>query len=175
MPESTRAGAVVTRIRRLFRKAENVKQYGDINALILDLVSLLRDEAMRRNIYIRTELTSNPLRVQMDPVQIQQVLLNLAMNGMDSMAEVTNRPRELIIRSGTDGSALTVQVEDRGTGLPPEVAERMFDAFFTTKPNGLGMGLSISRSIIEDHDGHLWATAKEPFGTMFQFTIPIQS
>ena len=173
--EGTRAGSVVSRIRALFRREQNSKQQVDVNTVIRNIVSLLRDEAIRRSASIRMELASGLPQVEADRIQIQQVLLNLAMNGLDAMAEVTSRPRELIITSGMDTAAeILIRVEDCGTGLAPEIVDHMFDAFYTTKPDGLGMGLSISRSIVEAHEGRLWATARQPFGTIFQFTIPLQ-
>lgn len=173
--EGTRAGAVVSRVRALFRKEENTKRFVDVNTVIQDFVSLLRDEAIRRGASIRMELPSDLPPVEIDRIQVQQVLLNLAMNGLDAMAEVTGRPRELVIASERNRSGeILIRVEDCGTGLAPEAAERIFDAFFTTKRDGLGMGLSISRSIVEAHDGRLWASARQPYGTTFQFTIPIQ-
>jgi signal transduction histidine kinase len=106
---------------------------------------------------------------------LQQVVLNLMMNGMDATAETTDRPRELLISVRGKESELVVRVEDSGVGLDPETAAKIFDPFFTTKPHGIGMGLSISRSIIEAHEGRLWASPRPSGGTIFQFTLPIQS
>jgi PAS domain S-box-containing protein len=173
--ESTRAGVVVSRVRALFRKDALVRETTDVNHLIQELTRLLRDEAIRRDVSIRLILAGNLHRIRIDPVQIQQVLLNLALNGMDAMKQVA-RPRELIIRSssGSEGEIL-VAVEDHGSGIAPEVAERMFEPFFTTKPEGTGMGLAICRSIIEAHDGRLWAENSPRGGAIIQFTVRAQS
>lgn len=173
--ESTRASAVVARIRSLFQGGESVRESVDINRLVRNLVNLLRDEAIHRDVLVRTRLAANLPRTIGDSVQIQQVLLNLAMNGMDAVAEMET-PRELFI--GTEFKApaeLLIRVEDCGAGIDPQTAARIFDPFFTTKPHGVGLGLSISRSIVEAHDGHLWATPRVNGGTSFQFTIPVVS
>jgi PAS domain S-box-containing protein len=173
--ESTRASDVVSRVRALFRKEAQVRESADINRLIHDLARLLRDEAIRRDVSIRLALTSDLPRPAVDPVQIQQVLLNLATNGMDAMLHVP-APRELIIRSGKHGNAeVLVSVEDHGPGIAPEIAHRIFDPFFSTKPQGIGMGLAICRSIVEAHDGRLWAANSTQGGAIFQFTVRAQS
>ena len=174
--EASRASTVVARVRALFRREPEHKQLLDINAVIRDLVNLLREEAIRRGAFLRTELEPDLPLVEGDRVQLQQVLFNLAVNGMDAMAEVTNRRRELIISSGRDATGeILVRVEDCGVGLSPEIAGRIFEPFFTTKRDGLGVGLAITRSIVEAHDGRIWATARQPAGATFQFTIPVQS
>src|ERR1019366_7378175 len=153
--ESTRASVVVSRVRALFRKEAQVRELASINRLIRELARLLRDEAIRRDVSIRLELTDDLPQLEMDPVQIQQVLLNLAINGMDAMTRVA-APRELIIRSKKhDDGEILVVVEDHGSGIAPAFASRMFEPFFSTKPDGTGMGLAICRSIIEAHDGRL--------------------
>jgi len=173
--ESTRAGAVVARVRALFRKDATIRESVDLNCLIADLVRLLRDEMIRRNTSIKLVLAQDLPKVEMDPIQIQQVLLNLITNGMDAMAD-TSSPRELKIRSeiGVENE-VRVTVEDRGTGLTPEAALRMFEPFFSTKPQGTGMGLAICRSIIEAHDGRIWAAESAGSGAIFHFTIRVQS
>ena len=172
---STRASAVVAGVRGLFQGREPTRESADINRLVRSLVQLLRDEAARRDVIIHTRLaTSLPLTL-CDPIQIQQVLFNLAMNAMDAMAEISS-PRELLIASeSTDSREILIQVEDRGSGMDAETTARIFVPFFTTKPHGAGLGLSISRSIIEAHDGRLWATPRIAGGTVFQFTIPVVS
>ena len=173
--ESTRASVVVSRVRALFRKEAQVREATNMNQLIQDLVRLLRDEAIRRDVSIRLELARDLPQLEMDPVQIQQVLLNLAMNGMDAMIQVA-RPRELIIRSSKHGDGeILVAVEDHGSGIAPAVAERMFEPFFSTKPHGTGMGLAICRSIIEVHDGKLWAENSSRGGAILKFTVRAQS
>jgi hypothetical protein len=173
--ESTRAGAVVARVRALFRKDAPIRESADLNHLILDLVRLLRDEAMRRSVSIKLALGDDLPRVDLDPVQIQQVLLNLATNGMDAMDGIDG-PHVLTIRSERQAeSEIRVTVQDRGAGLTPEAAARMFEPFFSNKPQGTGIGLAICRSIIEAHDGRIWAAEPPGGGTMFHFTLRVQS
>jgi len=173
--DGTQAGTVVSRIRALFKKETPAKSWFYMNEVIHQLTLFLRDEAMRRHITIQTDLASGLPRIMADRIQLQQVILNLAMNGMDAMAETTEDPKELVIRSRQEGEAMVVQVEDCGIGLNPETAEKMFDPFFTTKPHGTGMGLSISRSIVESHEGRLSALPRPSGGATFQFTLPIHS
>jgi PAS domain S-box-containing protein len=173
--ESTRASVVVSRVRAMFRKDAQVRELTSINQLIQELARLLRDEGIRRDVSIRLELAHDLPKLKMDPVQMQQVLLNLATNGMEAMMQVEG-PRELIIRSTKHGEGeVLVAVEDHGSGIAPEIAARMFDPFFTTKANGTGMGLAICRSIIEAHDGRLWAENSVYGGAILQFTVRAQS
>jgi hypothetical protein len=173
--ESTRASAVVARVRALFRKDEPIRETRDLNSLIQGLVRLLRDEAIRRNVSIELVLAEDLPKADLDPVQIQQVFLNLAINAMDAMAEASE-PRQLTIRTIKQAdSMIQMTVEDRGTGLTPEAAVRMFEPFFSTKANGTGMGLAICRSIIEAHDGRIWATESAGGGTVFHITLPVRS
>ena len=155
--ESTRASIVVSRVRALFRKEAQVRELTSMNRLIQELARLLRDEAIRKDVSIRLLLAHDLPQLEMDPVQIQQVILNLAVNGMDAMMQVA-KPRELMIRTEKRGGGeILVAVEDHGPGIAPEIAARMFEPFFSTKPQGIGMGLAISRGIIEAHDGRIWA------------------
>lgn len=173
--ESTRASIVVSRVRALFRKGAEVRELTSINRVIKDLASLMRDEAIRREVSIRLELANDLPQLEMDPVQIQQVILNLATNGMDAMMQVA-KPRELIIRTEKYGdSGILVAVKDHGLGIASEVAARMFEPFFSTKPQGTGMGLAICRSIVEAHDGRLWAENSIRGGTILHFTLRAQS
>jgi hypothetical protein len=173
--ESTRASAVVQRVRALFRKEALPREPADINRLILKLARLLRDEAIRRDMSIRLALAENLPQLEVDPVQIQQVLLNLATNGMDAMIE-SSAPRELTIRSAKHGEGeVLVSVEDRGPGVSEGIAEKIFEPFFSTKPEGIGMGLAICRSIVEAHDGRLWAAKSPAGGAVFHFTVRTQS
>lgn len=173
--ESTRASVVVSRVRALFRKEAQVREATNINQLIQELARLLRDEAIRRDVSIRLELAGDLPKLELDPIQIQQVILNLAINGMDAMMQIA-RPRELIIRSSKHGDEeILVAVEDHGSGIAPAVAERMFEPFFSTKPQGTGMGLAICRSIIETHDGKLWAENSARGGATLKFTVRAQS
>jgi C4-dicarboxylate-specific signal transduction histidine kinase len=173
--ESTRASAVVSRVRALFRKDVQVRESTDINRLIHELARLLRDEAIRREVAIRLSLAGNLPRIEIDPVQIQQVMLNLATNAMDAMMQ-SDRPREMTIRTKKHAdNEVLVTVEDHGPGVAAEIAGRVFDPFFSTKPQGTGMGLAICRSIVEAHDGKLWVTNAAHGGAVFQFTVRAQS
>ena len=174
--DGTRAGAVLGRIRSLFKKESAAQDWLDMNEVIGELTIFLRDEANRRGISIRTDLARDLPRVKGDRVQLQQVVLNLLMNGMDAMNGFSGREKQLLIRSKRqDTRAILISVEDSGIGLRPEIESRVFEPFFTTKPQGIGMGLSISRSIVESHSGHLWAESGRSNGALFQFTIPLDS
>jgi len=174
--DGTRAGAVLGRIRALFKKEPPATDWFDMNEVIEELVIFLRDEAKRRRISIKTTLAPGLPQVKGDRVQLQQVVLNLIMNGMDAMTGMAGRAKELLIRSAKGSPAeIVVRVEDCGAGFSSEIAEKMFEPFFTTKPNGIGMGLTISRSIVETHQGRLWASPRPTGGAIFQFTIPIHS
>jgi hypothetical protein len=171
--ESKRASEVVARVRALFRKETDSRSLVDLNRLVHDIVRLLHDDAMRRKVTVHVELDPKLPMVAVDPIQIQQVLLNLATNGMDAM--VGAKRRELIIRSRANGAAeVQMQVLDCGDGVSPEVAQRIFDPFFTTKEHGIGMGLAISQTIIEAHEGRLWFAPRALGGSLFQFTIPVR-
>jgi len=173
--ESTRASAVVAGVRGLFQGREPEREAADINQIVRSLTQLLRDEAIRRDVIVRTHLALNLPRTLCDSVQIQQVLLNLAMNGLDAMTH-TDGLRELLIASELVGlNEILVRVEDCGSGMDAETTAKLFIPFFTTKPHGAGLGLSISRSIIEAHDGRLWAEPRLAGGSVFQFTIPVMS
>jgi len=172
--DGTRAGAVIDRVRALFRKEAPVKDWTDLNDLIRELTVFLREEANARQVSLRTQLSPALPNVMADRVQLQQVVMNLILNGMDAMSGNEVNERELIIRSGKEaGDQVVVSIEDSGAGLDPETAEKIFDPFFTTKPHGIGVGLSISRSIIESHRGRLWAAPRPGGGAVFQFTLPV--
>jgi PAS domain S-box-containing protein len=168
--EARRAAEIMTRIRSLFRKEEIQREVLDVNEVISDTVSLVREEADRGSISMRTELDAGLPRISADHVQLQQVLMNLMLNGLEAMKGCRG---ELIIRSQRDeeGRPL-ISVSDAGIGLPAGERDKIFDAFFTTKPQGTGMGLAISRSIVESHGGRLWATANSGHGATFYFTLP---
>jgi PAS domain S-box-containing protein len=170
-----RAGEVITRIRSLAKKSSPVKARLDLNDAIYEVLATIDPEARRYTVLVRTDLAPNLPPVQGDRVQLQQVILNLVMNGIEATKEVTDRPRELQIRSrpNEDGAVL-VSVQDNGIGLEAENLERVFDAFYTTKATGMGIGLSISRSIIGAHEGRLWANSNVPHGSIFYFTVPAQ-
>ena len=168
-----RAGAVVGRIRNLIKKAPPGDERVDINAAIREVIELTRSEAMKNGVSVQTELVEGLPPVRGDRVELQQVILNLILNALEAMSEMSEGPRELLITTGkTESGDVLVAVRDSGPGLAPAALEHLFKAFYTTKPNGLGLGLSICRSIIEAHGGRLWASANSPRGAVFQFTLP---
>src|SRR5215216_684075 len=170
--DSYRASEVISRIRTLVKKAPPRNELVDVNEVIIEVFALAQNQARRNRVNLKQELTDGLPPVLGDRVQLQQVILNLVVNGLEAMAHSQNG--ELSISSGTDDSNnLVVAVRDSGAGLDPANLERVFDAFFTTKPDGMGMGLAISRTIIESHGGRLWATSNSPRGAVFQFTLPV--
>jgi C4-dicarboxylate-specific signal transduction histidine kinase len=173
---AARAGDVVQRVRNLVKKAPLRDDRVDINAAIREVVELTRTEAVKNGVLVRTELADGAPFVRGDRVELQQVILNLVVNAMEAMSASAEGPRELqIVTSGTGSDRLLVAVRDTGPGLAPAVEENLFKAFHTTKPNGMGLGLSICRSIIESRGGRMWATANTPRGAVFQFTLPAHS
>jgi PAS domain S-box-containing protein len=169
--DGTRASAVISRIRALLQKSAPERVAVDVNQIIQDVTMLLRRELIRSRVSLRTDLGSDLPRVSADRVQLQQVLINLVMNGIEAMRMVSDRPRELLIKSAMHPDGVLVQVQDSGTGFDLKHADRIFEPFFSTKPDGTGMGLSISRSIVESHGGRLWAESGS-HGAHFQFTLP---
>jgi PAS domain S-box-containing protein len=170
--DQTRAGEIISRIRLLFKKAPAQRELVDINEVIREMAGLLRGETTRYLISLQTQMAADLPQVMGDRVQLQQVMMNLMMNGIDAMADVDGA-RELVIRSQcVEDGLLAVSVSDSGIGLPADRASQIFDAFFTTKPHGTGMGLRISRSIVESHGGRLWAGENIPRGASFHFTLP---
>ena len=167
----TRASDIISSISVMFKKGALQRQAVDVNELIREMIVLLRSEANRYSISIRTELAEDLPKVMADRVQLQQVFMNLMLNGIDAMKE-TSGGSELNIKSEAGDGQLLISVSDTGVGLPPEQADQIFKAFFTTKDTGTGMGLPISRSIIESHGGRLWATGVPGSGATFQFTLP---
>jgi PAS domain S-box-containing protein len=171
-----RAGNVIDRIRALVKKASPRKDSLDINSTVLEVTALTSGEMSKNRVSVQTQLAESLPAVQGDRVQIQQVLLNLFVNAAEAMSGTREGPKELLISTENAGSeAVLVAVRDSGPGLTIEDTERLFEAFYTTKTSGLGMGLSICRSIIEAHQGRLWATANVPRGAVFQFTLPVYS
>jgi PAS domain S-box-containing protein len=168
-----RAGEVINRIRELVKKAPPRKDRLEINGAIRQVIALTRGEAIKNGVSVRMHLSEGLPLIEGDRVQLQQVILNLIINAVEAMSGASNGTRELLISTGdAEPSGVLVAVRDSGPGLAPVTLERLFDAFFTTKAGGMGMGLSICRSIIEAHGGRLWATANEPRGAVFQFTLP---
>ena len=170
--DGIRASAVISRIRGLLMKETPRRMELDINKIIQDVTILLHNELTRNRVSLRTELAADLSRVVGDPVQLQQVLINLLMNAVDAMRASTGSMRDLVVRSARNPAGALVQVQDSGPGIAPELAGRMFEPFFTTKAEGIGMGLSISRSIIESHGGHL-SLVPASQGALFQFTLPV--
>ncbi|MGD0271849.1 MAG: ATP-binding protein, partial [Candidatus Sulfotelmatobacter sp.] len=168
----TRAADIISRLRQLFKKGVPQTSLVDTSEVIQEMVVLLRSEASRHSVSILTELAEDLPRVVADRVQLQQVLMNLMLNGIEAMQD-TNSGGQLTIRSSKgQGGQLLVSVSDTGKGLPSDQADKIFNAFFSTKADGTGMGLSISRSIIESHGGRLWATSNSGPGATFNFTLP---
>ncbi len=170
--EGNRAGEVVGRIRALIKKAPARKDAVAINDAILEVIALARTEAANNSVSVRTLLAEGLPRVQGDRVQLQQVLLNLIINAIEAMRDVGEEERELLISSRNGPDGVSVEVRDSGPGFTPETLDRVFEAFYTTKPGGLGLGLSICRSIIEAHNGRLWASPNVPRGAIFCFIAP---
>jgi C4-dicarboxylate-specific signal transduction histidine kinase len=170
--DATRAADIISRIRLLFKKGTPQRELVDINELIRETILLLHNEANRYSIALRTSMAADLPNVAADRVQLQQVFMNLIVNGVDAMKDVNGR-RELTIESHQEDDHLSISVSDTGIGLPSEQTDQIFKAFFTTKDHGTGMGLSISRSIVESHGGRLWAVRNSPCGASFCFTLPI--
>jgi len=168
----TRASDIISRIRLLFKKGPPQRESLDVNEVIQEMIALLRSEASRYSISIRGELADDIPNILADRVQLQQVLMNLMLNGIEAMKDMHTRGELTIKSQQVDNRLLLISVGDTGVGLEPEQAEQIFNAFFTTKPQGTGMGLPISRSIIESHGGRLWATSNSGPGATFQFTLP---
>lgn len=170
--DGSRAGDVISRIRDLIKRAPPRRDRLEVNETICELLELTRSEVVKKGVSLLTELATDLPHIQGDRVQLQQVMLNLIINAIEAMSSLGEGPRELLIRSGKDelGSVL-VTVRDTGPGLAPATFDRVFESFYTTKPSGLGLGLSICRSIVEAHGGRLWASANIPRGAIFQFTV----
>jgi PAS domain S-box-containing protein len=172
--DGCRASEVIRRVRALAKKTDMEKAPLDINQVVKEAVPLVQRELVNHRVFLRTELAPALPRILGDRVQLQQVIINLLMNGIEAMEQVTDRPRELVVRSGQDETGqIILGVTDRGIGISAEGANQLFNAFFTTKSSGLGMGLSICRSIVEAHGGRMSAAANEGPGATFQFVLPL--
>jgi two-component system, LuxR family, sensor kinase FixL len=170
--DGMRASEVVQRIRALSKKTDPHKVPLDINDIIRDGIRLLRREFSDHNAFVHLELTPTAPHVIGDRIQLQQVIINLVMNGLEAMANVVERPRRILVRSTqAEPDRVLVEIQDTGPGVEPENLDRLFNAFFSTKPNGMGMGLSICRSIIQAHGGKIWASSNPKGGSIFQFTL----
>jgi|HubBroStandDraft_6_1064221.scaffolds.fasta_scaffold04077_8 PAS domain S-box-containing protein len=173
--DGTRAAEIITRIRLLFKKGNLEWEPVDANEIIREMVVLLRSETERYSIAVRTELAADLPSVIGDRVQLQQVVMNLILNGIDATKDI-DETREITIRSErAENEQLMISISDTGVGLPPQQADQLFNAFFTTKPHGTGMGLRISRSIVESHGGRLWAANNSPRGASFYITLPTKA
>jgi len=171
-----RAAEVIARLRSHLARQAPRKDRFDINEAILEVIALTSDEMRRHQISLETSLGRNLARVEADRVQVQQVILNLVVNAIEAMSDVGDRPRRLIIASVSEGEqAVLIEVRDSGGGVDPQRAHQLFEAFHTTKARGIGIGLSISRSIIEAHGGRLWATPNQPHGAAFRFSLPLEA
>jgi len=173
--DGQRAGEIVHRIRALVKRQPQRKEPVDLNQAVVEVLALARDQMRSQEVSLETRLAQDLQRVHGDRVQLQQVILNLVGNAVEAMSAMADRPRRLTIVSLNDGPrGVRVEVRDSGPGLDHDRAEELFEAFYTTKTEGLGIGLSISRSIIQAHGGQLWATANEPHGAVFQFSLPLE-
>ncbi|HET7892344.1 MAG TPA: PAS domain-containing protein [Candidatus Sulfotelmatobacter sp.] len=170
--DGRRAGEIVSRIRQLFQKGLSQRELVDVNEIIREMIVLLRGETMRYHILVKTDLAADIPRVTADRVQLQQVLMNLIINAIEATKDADQRRELTIISRRAESDQVIVSVNDTGVGLPHQHTEQIFEAFFTTKLNGTGMGLRISRSIIESHGGRLWAAHNFPRGASFHFTLP---
>jgi C4-dicarboxylate-specific signal transduction histidine kinase len=175
--DGTRAGRILGHIRSLVKKDVPERGLLNMNEVIQELTLFLHGEALNQRVSLQMDLDENLPRVRGDRVQLQQVVLNLIMNGMEAMRGMNGGTKEIVIRTRRDDDAkgIRIVVEDCGIGLSAEIADKVFQPFFTTKEQGIGMGLSISRTIVESHAGHIWATPRAERGAVFQFTIPIES
>ena len=168
-----RAGEIIGRIRALIKKVAPQKDRLDINEAILEVIALTRSELDRSGVSLKVQLANDLPPVEGDRIQLQQVLINLIVNAVEAMRSTSEGARELWIETGTDASGgVLVAVRDTGPGLDAQTLDHLFDAFYTTKPSGMGMGLSICRSIIEAHGGRIWTTPNLPQGAIFQFALP---
>ena len=170
--DGTRASEIISRIRALAKKTSTPTERVDLNEAIREVLALCQGEARKHHVELRAHVAGDLPPVRGDRVLIQQVVLNLVMNGIEAMRDVQDHPRELVIQARGEADQVRVAVHDSGIGLAPQSPERIFDALYTTKPGGLGMGLSISRSIVENHGGRLAVVAQDGPGATFEFTLP---
>jgi len=171
--DAKRAGEVVQRLRALAAKAPPKRLLIDLNEVIGESIALLQRDIHDRRVVLKTDLANGLPPVLADRVELQQVIINLMVNGMQAMEPLTDRPRSLCVRSCGDADQALVAVQDSGVGLEPQAAARLFTPFFTTRDGGMGMGLSICRSIVESHGGRIWASSNEGPGATFRFALPL--
>ena len=171
--DGNRASDVIIRLRALFSKKEFTLEWLDLNEATREVIALSLSELQRNRVVLQSELADDLPDVTGDRIQLQQVILNLLRNASDAMVDVHDRPRQLLIRTeGEDGDRVRVSVRDAGVGVDAQSMNKLFDAFYTTKSEGMGIGLSVSRSIIERHHGRLWAEPNDGPGATFSFSIP---
>jgi signal transduction histidine kinase len=171
--DAVRASEVISRLRALLSRRPPVVEPVDLNEATREVMALSRSELRRGRTVARPELAEDLPLVLGDRIQLQQVVINLLRNALEAMSDVEDRPREIVIRTARgDDDRVWLSVRDSGVGVPPEEAERLFDAFYTTKPDGMGIGLSVSRSIVESHGGRLWAMPNDGPGATFVFSVP---
>jgi C4-dicarboxylate-specific signal transduction histidine kinase len=171
--DGNRASEMITRLRALFSKKSTTIQALDLNEAIREVIALSTSELQKNRVILRPELAQDLPLVTGDRVQLQQVILNLLRNASDAMSTIDDRPRDLLIRTEPeDNDRVRLSVSDVGMGFEPQAADKLFEAFYTTKNEGMGIGLSVSRSIIEHHHGRLWATPNNGPGVTFSFSIP---
>ncbi|HEV7445949.1 MAG TPA: ATP-binding protein, partial [Steroidobacteraceae bacterium] len=170
--DANRASNVIARIRALIGGTDVQRSPLDLNSIVQEVIALVRSELRRNNITVRAHLDENLRQVRCDRVQMQQVLLNLIVNAIEAMVTVVTQPKLLAIATVADVAGVMVSVKDSGVGLDQLVLERVFEPFYTTKPRGMGIGLAISRAIIEAHGGRIWAVPNEASGTTFRFRLP---
>jgi C4-dicarboxylate-specific signal transduction histidine kinase len=171
--DGNRASEVIKRLRSLYSKKDATTELMDLNDATREVIALSLSELQRNSVVLRPALTDDLPLILGDRVQLQQVILNLLRNASDAMSGVNDRPRQLLIRTEREaGDRVRLTVQDAGVGFDPQDVHRLFQPFYTTKNDGMGMGLSVSRSIIEGHQGRLWATLNEGPGAMFAFSIP---
>jgi C4-dicarboxylate-specific signal transduction histidine kinase len=172
--DANRAAGVLKRLREMFAKKGPNTELVDLNDATRDVIAIAAGELQRRSARLQTEFSDGLPPVSADRVQLQQVILNLLLNAADAMDSIEDRPRALLVRTGHESdAAVRLEVRDSGTGIDPATVEKLFEAFHTTKANGMGVGLSICRSIIEGHNGRLWATPNDGPGATFSFSIPV--
>jgi C4-dicarboxylate-specific signal transduction histidine kinase len=173
--DGNRAGEVIDRVRALVRKAPPRRECLDINEAVREVIALTQVEVQRNGVSLQTQLAHGLPLVTADRVQLQQVMTNLIVNAVEAIRGISDRPRELAIISGEGGADdVFIEVQDTGPGLDPANLDRLFQSFYTTKPDGMGMGLAISRSIVEAHGGRLSAAPNQPHGAVFRVTLPVE-
>jgi C4-dicarboxylate-specific signal transduction histidine kinase len=172
--DGNRASDVITRLRSLFSKKEVAAERVDLDEATREVIALLLDELQRNRAIVHYEFADHLPIVKGDRIQLQQVILNLARNASDALIDIEDRPRRLLIRTEQVDENVCLSVQDSGIGFDPGIADRLFESFYTTKASGMGIGLSVSRSIIEAHGGRLWATANNGPGATFAFSIPCE-